>query len=498
MRVVSLGQYARRRFADFVVKDADDVRLNLLTRHQHGVVLTKATLAKHFYTLPKSNCEELKIQPYAQQAYDALKKALYTYFTEVGDLSDDEREASLMTSRFKLLLACISAPGATEKVDAFAKDFVQVMNTTRYLCWIGATPGEVVNVKVTYTTDDTRRKLGRGTVLDKMKTLRSGLNVFNTDLSPIRDDWLRQFGLAPLNYEFSIPSHRHAGSYYFTVDPPLGTDVTYLDWENDNSLQTDEVDCSVRSAHIHNDERESVRSTNRGGTIRAYVRCAPSDHKLIVGTALLNAAFVILTALDRVPGEPGSSARTILLAAPSIFVAYLARQQRHYYSDAMRRQRGILWFYLATSVIFLVTITFSRHEGALGSQGFGWFATCVTWVWGMTSVGIAIWFLPLGGSYERVTESFARRALAKKPKPESQEKVPWEHYDTTIGKYARFSFTLTVGASLGMLSATIALWHYPPRHEQKEKVQTQVLSTPSGTLCHGCSLNLQVPLSRQE
>jgi hypothetical protein len=492
MRVASLGQYARHRFADFVVSDATGKRLNLLTRQQHGALLTKATLAKHFYALPEEIRHELTRAASAQSAYQALKEALYSYFTTVGAISDSELEAESMTARFKLLLTSLRVPGTTSKIDAFAKDFTQVMDTTRYLCWVEAAPGDVVNLKVTYTTADARRRLGRGTVVDRVKTLRLGLDPRRAR-SVVRDDWLRQFGLAPINYEFSIPSHRHAGSYYFTLDPPVGTEVTYLDWESGNSLQSDEVDCSVRSAHIHYEAGEDERDTDRGGTIRAYVRCAPSDHKLIVGTALLNAAFVILTALGRVPGKPGSAAQTILLAAPSIYVAYLARQQRHYFSDAMRRQRGIIWFYLAISVIFLVTLTFSRHEGALGSRGFGTFATGVTWLWGLASVAIAFWYLPLGGSYERVTESLAKRSFAKRPKSDGEVRVPWERYDATVGIYARGSFTLAIFAATGMLLATIVLWQHAPRHTARSSTNTVLLSVPPGALCQGCSLSLRVP-----
>jgi hypothetical protein len=494
MRVIPLGQYGRRRLADFAVSDADGARLNLLTRRQHGIALTKATLAKHFYTLPDANWEKLAGKPEARRAYEQLKMALYAHYTEVGDIDDARGVARAMTSRFAKLLdfVDISEQTARPKVEAFARDFVEVMDTTRYLCWIRAAPGEVVNVKATYTTVDARHKLGSGTVIDKLKTVRLGLGRHLGTRTHIWNDWFRQFGLAPINYEFSIPSHRHAGSYYFTFDPPVGTDVTYLDWESGNSLQSDEVDCSVRSAHIHNDDDYLSRKTNRGGAIRAHVRCAPSDHKLIVGTALLNAAFVILIAAGRVPGQSGSTAQSLLLAAPSIFVAYLARQQRHYYADAMRRQRGIMWGYLAISVTFLVTITFSRHEEALGSRGLGWFATVVTWVWGAASIGIAAWYLPLGGSYERITESLAKRALNKIDKDNSAT-VPWESYAATVSNYARRIFGFTAFCVVAMIAITAVVWHYPPLHKNAARSKTVVLKVPSDFLCPGCTLDLHMP-----
>jgi hypothetical protein len=538
-QVVPLGQYQRRRLPDFEVLDASGTRVNLLTRRQHGEALTNATLARHFYTLPHVKRRYIERNRVARDAYNKLRDELYKYFTTAGDISDVRVATLPVTICFARLLESVNVDPAIVgyvRVREFATDFVRDIETTRYLCWVEAEPGEVINLRVLYTTTDPLHHLGRGTMAERFQTFWVGLSEPRSTRRKVWADWYRQFGLSPLNYEFRIPGHRHTGSYYFTLDPPVHTDVTYLDWETDNSLQTKEIDCSTRSAHIHNDHANSQFSSNRGGMIRAYLHCSPRDHKLIVGTALLNCIFVILIAVGRVPGKFGSPGQSILLAAPSVYVAYLARQQQHYFADAMRRQRGIIWWYLGISVTFLVTITFSKHEGSLGSQGLGWFATFVSWLWGVSSAMVVAWYFPLGNSYERMTESLAKRKMNTVRRAEelrqsaSQQGTsmiiqilralpvvrafverklrrrheivpPWKSYRRAIRQYSsQIAWSVTL-AAIGMSVMLALVWKFPPKHKppQSKPVVSQNLQatvSPSTTFespdCQVCDISVRL------
>jgi hypothetical protein len=416
-RVVSLGAYARRRFPDFRVENAAGEQLSLVTREQHGHALTQSTINKLLAALPETAGVALEKALPHSLAYRRFWIALYAFFTTSGELSADERAATtseLTTLCSDFLAECsLSEEECLAHRDGFMNEVVELLDITRYLCWMQASPGDVLDVRVTYTTLDPRRRLGRGTFAERLAVLWEGLAEPRVTRWKVWADWYRQFGLAPLNYEFSVPGSVHAGSYYFTVEPPPGTSVTYLDWGEDNSLESTEIDCSARSAHIHNRSNATRGESSRGGTIRAYLHCTPRDHKLLVGTALLNCALAFLVAGGRIHGKTGSPAQSLLLAVPSIYIAYLARQQQHYFADAMRRQRGILWWYLAFCVAFLLTLAFGNHDGAQGSRGFSPLASVVVWTWATSSAVIAAWYFPLGGSYERVTESLTRRKIAR-------------------------------------------------------------------------------------
>jgi hypothetical protein len=438
-------------------------------------------------------------------------------------------------------LKCLGITPSVGKDDIkrFADYLAQAAKTTRYLCWVEAEPGEVVNLQVSYTTDDPLRQLGRGTIIERLATLWRGISEPRNNRREVWADWYRQFGLSPINYEFSIPSHKHAGSYYFSIEPPSHTDVTFLDWEVGNSLEDKEIDSSTRSAHIHNEDDPDGLDPGRGGIIRAYLHCSPQDHKLIMGAALLNCVYVVLIAIGRVPGKIGTPGQTVLLAAPSVFVGYLARQQRHYFADAMRRQRGILWWYLGISITFLVTITFSKHEGSIGSQGLGWFATFVTWVWGVSSAAVVGWYFPLGSSYERIIESIAKRKMLRVRKAEEIEEAEslegiaiengslvvrvletlpltrivierlrkrrleivdsWKCYQRAVREYSSQIARLITFSMIGMLALLASVWHLPPKHKppiKKAIVSTQITGTFFGTArpamrCKGCNINLR-------
>jgi hypothetical protein len=508
-RVISLGAYARRRFPDFTVVDATGQRLSLLTRRQHGFALTQSTVNQLLATLSTTGTTDLRAYVNTV-AYREFWQGLYSFFTTSGYLSHSEKietTGELAGLCYNALSeAVLPSEAKAEYLGTFIDEVVELLDITRYLCWVRVAADEVIDLKVTYSTLDARRKLGRGTIANRLAVLWEGLSEPRVDRWRVWAGWYRQFGVAPLNYEFSVPGSLHAGSYYFTLEPPRGTDVTYLDWETGNSLETSEIDCSTRSAHIHNQNAAynehslSPTSSTRGGTIRAYVHCTPNDHKLIVGTALLNCLFVFLLASGRVHGKIGSPAQSVLLAAPSIYVAYLARQQQHYFADAMRRQRGVLWWYLAFSVGALIALAFGNHDGSQGSEGFSPFATAIMWIWGISSAFVAAWFFPMGGSYERVTESLARRRISKVrlvertwscdlPQKSSvgrafaglpiiraiiyrhrwrkYDVIPsWKCYQREVRAYSSQIARLMCAAAASVFAALVLIWHFPEKRLQ--------------------------------
>ena len=91
-RIVSLGEYKRRRFPDFTITDAQGMRLNRLTRQQHGIALTRAILATHFFSLPKKQLDNLKKDKKARRVYERLRDDLFRSFTSVGDIPEPKYE----------------------------------------------------------------------------------------------------------------------------------------------------------------------------------------------------------------------------------------------------------------------------------------------------------------------------------------------------------------------------------------------------------------------
>jgi hypothetical protein len=497
--IVPLGPFGRSRFPDLRVTDADGAVVRLLTRKQHGVALTKSTLTKRFYEMPTLRSANAQTgylalgdaDPRAQ--YDALQAQLYDFYTEINALRFRIGKIGTILETYEdLLLQLNRAPDEVgKKLGELLDSLVETAGTTQYLCWIKASPGEVVHLQVTHTVRDPKHKLDDGSMVDLIRAIWIGVTGLvrcdrdNDDdragrgvLDLIRPawgwgkrlcarflgfeykeprrsrrvlrfdrvqrrakqvNWYRQYGLAPINYGFNVPTHRYTASYYSTLVPPDNTIVSYLDWERGNSIghweQDDgintegEVSCAFPSVHIYNAPADATEpgaftlgdarttasgdgpdnSTEERGTIRAYIRCSPHHHKQILGAAALNIIVVWLLATGRLPDRLGDPLQGLILAAPSILIAYLIRQQRHYYANALRHMRAVLWTYLAIGVLFLVAIAFSERVDGAGSESLGWVATPAAWALAISSAAILAWYLPLGHSYERAVVFLAKR-----------------------------------------------------------------------------------------
>jgi hypothetical protein len=485
-RIISLGAFRRRRFPDFAVHDAAGIRLNLLTRHQHGTVLARSFLARHFHDLPNAfeRLQGSNLGDPSRATYAQLHQAIYTMFTTIDSTSRAFTEASSSAARAYITLLRqlkVTPFEATTRVSAFLAEFRQTRRCTEYLCWVKTAPGDVLNLRVTHTNKDVLHELAplKG-ISDGLASIWRGLAEPRYKRRAVHDNWYVQYGLAPLKYRLAIPSHERAGSYYFTATPPTRSYIAYLDWETENSFLDDlEADSAAHAMHIHHDERLPVQSTRataehikgdrkkeqeaepvedveHGRTIRAYIRCAPNEHKKIAAGALLNLIFVFLVAYGHLTGD---GTQTWLLVTPTVLTAYLAQQQRHYYAHTTRRQRAILWGYLGTSIAFLVTISFNKIALVSGSAKWGPFTVFVAWLLAASSAAVFVWYAPIGYGFQRVTERRTRRLMAEQARDEDGATPSWGLYERVIHQYCD---RIIRGVAAGIVVVTVlagATWN---------------------------------------
>jgi hypothetical protein len=513
--IISLGQYARRRLPDFVATDASGMRLNLLTRRQHGVALTRVTTLRYIYSLPEKYHASLK-EENIRPIYYAFRGVLYSFFTSAGDLlaaSQDTqskyfRLLERLLSGYAQILESIKIPSdeIANWLDNFALDFDEATKATRYLCWVEAVPNEVVNIRVLYTVKDVHQKLELKSVRGTFANAKIGFSLKKSSTrKEVWADWYRQFGLAPLNYAFDAPGRRIA-SYYFAIDPPSASNVTYLDWEVGNSLEDQEIDSAFYSAHIHSGDQATATLPTQGGALRAYIRCAPHHHKQILGVALFNLVLVFLLAKGLLLGRLANSAQGVLLAAPPILIAYLVRQQRHYYANTLRLQRLMFWAYLAISIVFLLTVAFSHKE--LGHQNPNVLDTIIGLALAGSSIGVLAWYLPLGNSYQNIVADMAKRRRLELITEASQrlrviEILPlWQCYANAVHTYCTRIFRTALTIMLLGTAALAVTWHLlkdkdepaKPTRQTSHSIQdtgTLTMTTWPSTVCKGCNINFR-------
>lgn len=506
--ILSLGPFNRRRLPDICAINEAGEPLNLLTRRAHGLALSRATFARQIVELSETTRLALE-QPDPEDRLDELKKRTNEYFVATTDrpvdiaaldppaaaTSDAEPhprivDAEAIVNDYRRLLEDVGAPKdeTTESRRALSAVLEQAIDTTQYLCWIWGRPGEVVNVRVTHTIADPQHKLKRKTIRSALMAMWTGFVTGNRRMpNPPPEpsqrelrrkrrrkeaaDWFRRFGLAPINYDLNVPTYQHTASYYSTIAPPKGTDLTYLDWQSGNSYEEQqneysETSSSLPSVHIYNasaSSREGDAETGSEGevkthprSIRAYFRCKPHHHKQILGAAMLNILFVWLLADGRLPGRPGDPLQGLVVAAPSVLVAFLAQQQRHYYEHLLRPSRGILWAYLAVGGAFLVAVAFSGQEVSAGGAGVGFLASVAAWLLAISSVAIIVWHFPLGHMYEWIVGKRFRRRL----RTEMWEHK-WQAYEAAYESFARLIWRLVLGFSLATVVFLIAFWNPP-------------------------------------
>lgn len=409
--VVSLGAFQPQRFPDIVVTDADSRRLNLVTRRQHGDILASVLLATHLREFPEvvgaSRIEGSK----ERRQLEALQKHTSEAVTEVSDARRREDVVGYAVTALVALTG--TAPDGTH-ARAFRTALEQLGTFTYYLCWVRATPGEVVNLRVVFTTRDARSASAEPTgffqwawswlVAQLLKLIGSPQEHRPPEAK--RMQLYRMLGMAPLNYQFPIPSDSSTGSFYFTLQPPPRTQVmTMMGCGVGVGDNRSEVNSAKSSFHFHNAKRPAGRRRSRAlgdgrsdRTIHAYLRPVLHEHKTIVGGAAINVLFAFFVLRGRFFTEMGVTAQTSLLVTPTVLTGIIAQRQRHYHAVATALQRGLLWLYLSVCVGFLITVAFSRThpDGDWSTRAAGAivaFAGVSTW--------IALLYLPLGHRFDR-------------------------------------------------------------------------------------------------
>jgi hypothetical protein len=508
-QIVSLGLYARRRLPDFEVRDATGKRLDLLTRHQHGEAITQSVLLKHLRDFT-GQMSRIQLNRHAYRIYRTLYGSIYELVTSVGDVPDDEQEQNAypIVSIYENLLDRfgVAPSDAITRVEAFARHVIHLQRKTQYLCWVRAEPGEVLSLAAKHTTADARRKQAYQGIFSALRTFWHGIANPHQRGRKVRAEWYTEFGLAPINYDFSAPGQNQTGSYYFTLRAPESTDITYIDFEHFNNFQDkgNEFDCSLHNVHIHNTEGVESDYSPRKRLIRAYLRCSSHGHKQIAAGALLNIVFVILVARSGFKAVTSNSAQIWLLATPTILTAYLVEQQRHYYAYATRRQRAILWIYLTISVTFLVVVSFHLAHRSVDSSHWDRFSTAIGILLIVSSVAVFVLYTLLGYSFRLITTVRTRKKLNDFDKElvEARERLQregkssaiidkvieqkiadepssWQRYDKVVHRYCSVVVLTVVLISALAGISTKWWWNFPAStspHISKLPTASEILS----------------------
>jgi hypothetical protein len=213
-----------------------------------------------------------------------------------------------------------------------------------------------------------------------------------------------EFGFAPLRYAVRAPADMAANSYYFGIAPPANTSTPALISDVEGSHSDDEeLDSAVRCFHVHNehdpdDERPAA-------ILWPYLMPERRSHTLIAAGAILNILFACLVSRGRFVN--GFGAQTWLLLTPTVLVGIIAQQQAHYYAQAMRYQRILMWLYLAAGAIFLVVVTFSKSHIPGTEAGWGWIAKTTFILFAAVSAFVAVIHI-FGTRIEGTTDRRAR------------------------------------------------------------------------------------------
>jgi hypothetical protein len=508
MVIVSLGMFKRRRFADLCVTDAGGRRMNLLTRYQHGMCLTNAALIQYLADEEHAAIASAYRVPERQRSADEILlvirhqkviEAAYAMFTDVDGTTgapvletvQAARVAPLGAALTDLFIALDSDNRAGELSDLnklITEQFFDLQRVTQYLCWVDASGGETVNLRVQYSMADAR------TALYGDEHIEPGPGMF----ARRRMRAYRAFGLAPLNYRLAADAHDHTGSYYFTLEPPPATQVAFVDWGLDNSveervggLEAAGHCVHVNNANAHNEARAVVSGdaeTIPDKTIHAYLRSDPFEHKKLAAGALLNGVFVYLIANGRFDDPASSSAQTWLLLTPTLLTAYIAQQQRHYYARATRRQRFVLWLYLFISVTFLVSASFRFSASDAGIEHWGWFATASAWAVAIASAGVFALYVPAGNRFNEVTARGFRRSAARERIAHNRQAIEstYRLYDEQVLRRCDQIVGVAGGAMLAV-ALGLALFGWGP---QSDRAGTRA-DTAATAVVRSCPIKLE-------
>ncbi len=259
--IVSLGQYRRRRLADFTVTDGRGTRLNLLSRRQHGYVIALALLRPH---LTVDEWSRLERDATLHPSLNELRIYLASLITSI--VPNEHYTTEEAGKRLQDLLDVLEVDEARSivEVESFRLRCDEAQLTTRYLCWVDGAPGGMIQLHATYTQPESPQPthepdrirptdtMGMRSIERRLRGMwRNGRNRFYTGAR-----------MMPVRYAFATPAFVTTRSYYFLLTPPLGTEIVLLDWDADHRYAPDqtgghltsttEVEAACWAYHFHN------------------------------------------------------------------------------------------------------------------------------------------------------------------------------------------------------------------------------------------------------
>jgi hypothetical protein len=331
--------------------------------------MARLVLSEYLGLLPTLGTADLSGS--SRGSFAALLDYTTAALTWPGDPRATYHDLVKTASQALWVLATSAETGADERdaiVEAFTVVLVRLKADPPYLCWVKARDGEVLNLQVTYSSADPWHALEQSPDegLPLPPKLRDPSRAYLVDAARHysamwsskvgRMGIYRRYGVAPLNY--GSDAGVYATTYFMTASPPPQATVAALICDaRGHHSDNDDVDAADTTFHTYDDSRtEHERSR---GHIFLYVRPQRREQKVIAGGALVNLVLVFLVARGRF-NDNLSSVQSLLLLTPTVLMGVISQQQRHYYAIATRRQRAVLWTYLAASALFLLVVGFSR------------------------------------------------------------------------------------------------------------------------------------------
>jgi len=466
--VVSLGQFVRRRLPDFTVTDCSGRTVNLLTRVQHGHCLAELTIDRFLYDHERDQLSQITDPDHElMKAYAKVYLPTFEMFTSVR-----EDLAPVVEKSFAELLGLLGEDDdpARQRAELFMEKITGVLGVTQYLCWVRGRPGMAVRLTATYTMPDPMLLPGPGATDGSEQNWFKRLRMRNRKW---RSRVYARLGVVPMRSTFRTPANDHAASYYFSLEPPPESTITYLDWGLNNTLEGDgqEWVCAHDSVHVHNGgglrapgAPPRQRTTIPDSRIYAFFRLDPADHKQVMFSALLNVVFVWLAEAGRLHSEIEGAMGPWLALAPAVLLAYTAQQRQHYFARDTRWARVVLWGYLVLNIGFLVSISFDIvTSGSLAARG-GLGDDAVSIVMASASIVVFWLFAFLGWPYETVVNWRFKRERRK------------ASTETSVQSYARVArwygdvAAVMIAFSLAVMAAVLMLGWGPnlPKTESAE------------------------------
>jgi hypothetical protein len=458
--IVPLGVFIRARLPDLTVRDGQGRACPLVTRAQHGYSMSMITLHQF---LEHDQQKRLREADWGDELSALGREAMEALFAMFTTLPGDRRvptaeQPELPSSRqltdravlaLDMLMYALGTPD-TERQRAqslYSRDFHALQRFTQYLCLVETRPGATVNLTVTYTIASNHQLSTKQARLEAERSERSSRTPAATGLGRwILAGFLRfrtwiyeGTGLSPVAYEAFATATGRSGSFYFTIDPPPDTELSYLGWASGNSIEDEQEKlswlCSLPSTHEHHGTRlgagmadalasdmdrhfepqpedDPGPSRDSGApenTVLACMRPVPPNQMQIALAAGMNLVLAFLALSNRLTSDLDPSAASLLLLTPAVVVAYITYQGRHHYAARTRVLRAALWIYIVINAFFLLAVVFDVTENSTGADSVFNHRTAAVLLAG-ASAGLAVMFLLIGGRYEwLVKRKFKRR-----------------------------------------------------------------------------------------